>query len=436
MKYLFGLLCIALVPAQAQHIFPARGQSVNHVAVATTLGAATTTDGNGIDLHGGSPLLGTPTTYVIWYGNWAPSSPAVLIVNNFLANIGGSPYMGVNATYHDGSGVHVSGLVASGTQVYDAYSRGATITDADIQAIVAAHLGHDLPVDSNGIYFVLTSADVAESGPFGAFKSSYCGWHNQAVINGLPIRYSFVGDAGGSLSCLYQAVGPNGSSGGDGIANVAAHELEEAISDPDVSTGWYDSGGAENADKCAWQRLGAYSAGNGSLANMKLGGLDYMIQPNWVNAKGGGCVLSDTSATWPTISVLAPAPSTVFQCDSTNHFTITASVSAIDYLGNAIPQGPTGLYWQLGLQGSTADQRSGLGEGFLYYTSPQTLTESCVVPWNGLTYYISGGSVTARVSGFPNQASVAFTVKQYVIPPPPPPPCVSKNKNSNNCHTK
>jgi len=35
------------------------------------------------------------------------------------------------------------------------------------------------------------------------------------------------------------------------MVSVMAHELEETISDPNLNA-WYDSTGAENADKCAW----------------------------------------------------------------------------------------------------------------------------------------------------------------------------------------
>ena len=48
-----------------------------------------------------------------------------------------------------------------------------------------------LPKDTNGIYFVLTSADVnASSG----FCSQYCGWHSHGTISGSDIKYSFVGN--------------------------------------------------------------------------------------------------------------------------------------------------------------------------------------------------------------------------------------------------
>jgi len=77
----------------------------------------------------------------------------------------------------------------------------------------------------------------------------------------------------------------------DGMASIIAHELEEATTDPDLNA-WYDQRGEENADKCAWTFGGTSSAANGSQYNMVLGGRQYLIQQNWVNAKGGYCALS------------------------------------------------------------------------------------------------------------------------------------------------
>ena len=88
------------------------------------------------------------------------------------------------------------------------------------------------------------------------------------------------------------------------MASIVAHELEESISDPDLNA-WCDSQGNENADKCAWTFGATYTAGNGSLANMNLGGLDYLIQQNWVNASGGYC--AQKLPPTPIISSLTPA---------------------------------------------------------------------------------------------------------------------------------
>jgi len=141
----------------------------------------------------------------------------------------------------------------------------------------------------NGLYFVLTSTDVTKSG----FLTSYCGWHTNATIAGADIKYAFVGDPGTNGACSVQtSVSPNGNVGADAMASVVSHELEETATDPDLSA-WWDQRGYENADKCAWTFGTTYKVPNGSLANMTLGGLNFLIQRNWVNASGGYCALSD-----------------------------------------------------------------------------------------------------------------------------------------------
>jgi hypothetical protein len=75
------------------------------------------------------------------------------------------------------------------------------------------------------------------------------------------------------------------------MVSIVAHELEEAVSDPDLNA-WFDTRGQENADKCAWTFGTTYTTSNGSQANMNLGGHDYLVQQNWVNAGSGYCALS------------------------------------------------------------------------------------------------------------------------------------------------
>ncbi len=245
--------------------------------------------GNGISYHGGPVMTGTVKLYYIWYGNWSGNS-ATTILTDFANNIGGSPYWNINTTYTDAAGTHLSNSVTYGGSTTDAYSKGTSLADADIQAVVSAAItGNKLPKDTNGIYFVLTSADVnASSG----FCSKYCGWHTHGTIGGSDIKYSFVGNPDRCpSSCAAQTTSPNGNAGADGMASILAHEAEEAATDPDLNA-WYDNRGYENADKCAWTFGSTYTVANGSKANVKLGARDYYIQQNWVNANGGSCAMS------------------------------------------------------------------------------------------------------------------------------------------------
>ncbi|MEY2446934.1 MAG: hypothetical protein QOH79_410 [Acidimicrobiaceae bacterium] len=251
--------------------------------------AAPATGNNGIKYHGGPVILGTTHVYVIWYGNWPSSSTTPAIITTLLNNIGGSPYFNINTTYFNATRTRVTNSVALLGSINDSYSQGNVLTDAGVKTVVASAItANKLPSDANGLYFVLTSSDVAE--PSG-FLTQYCGWHDHGSIGGKDIKYSFVGDASLDPSaCMAQSPqSPNGNAAADGMASVIAHELEETTTDPDLNA-WYDGQGMENADKCAWTFGKLYTA-NGAKANMKFGGHDYLIQRNWVNASGGFCAL-------------------------------------------------------------------------------------------------------------------------------------------------
>ena len=241
---------------------------------------------NGISYHGGPVFTTAVKVYLIWYGNWTGNT-ATAILPTLVTGLSGSPYYRINTTYYDGAKRHVPNAVTLAGQTNDAYSQGASnLSDGSINAVVASAVSSNrLPKDPNGLYFVLTSSDVTKSG----FLTSYCGWHTHATIAGADIKYSFVGNPGTNGACSVQTtVSPNGNVGADAMASVVAHELEETATDPDLNA-WWDQRGYENADKCAWTFGTTYTVGNGSKANMTLGGLNFLIQRNWVNASGGYC---------------------------------------------------------------------------------------------------------------------------------------------------
>jgi len=259
----------------------------------TVEGHARTSGGTtvAITYHKGPVMLGTINVYYIWYGNWA-SNTGTTILTDLAQNLGGSPYWNINTTYYNASNVHLSNSVAYAGSTTDAYSLGTALTDANIQTIVSSAITSGrLPLDINGVYFVLTSADVnATSG----FCTQYCGWHTHGTISGLDVKYSFVGNPDRcptSCAATTTANSPNGNLGADGMASIISHELEETATDPDLNA-WYDRKGAENADKCAWTFGTTYTTSTGGLANMKLGARDFLIQQNWVNSGNGFCAKS------------------------------------------------------------------------------------------------------------------------------------------------
>ncbi len=230
-----------------------------------------------ITYHGG-PVMSMPTAYLIWYGNWnqgngsdTPGGQA--IVNDFLHGLSGSPYYVTNSSY-----AGVSGAFSVGGSTADAYSQGYNLSDRKVAAVVSNAInGHKLPLDSNGIYFVLTSSDVSESS---GFCSRYCGWHTYGTLSGTNVKYAFVGNPNRCLnSCSIQTNSPNGNAGVDGMVSVIAHELEESNTDPNLNA-WYDANGSEDADKCAWtfgQHL--QQTGSGAYYNMTLPTLSGSSRP-------------------------------------------------------------------------------------------------------------------------------------------------------------
>jgi hypothetical protein len=263
----------------------------------------TVVTGNGINYNGGPVMKGTVNAYVIWYGNWngtgSNTAATKSAIEHFLGTIGGSAIELVNTTYGDNTG-NVSGLVNFGGSTIVNSSKN--LSDRSLQSTVSSVLKSGaLPTDANGVYFVLSSSNINETS---GFCTRYCGFHTRATLNGADIKYSFVGNSDRCPSgCEIQATGPNSPAanvgGIDGMANVISHELEEAISDPDLNA-WFDSSGQENADKCNFN-FGATSTCNanglctpagtaaGAKYNQTFGNNDWMLQQNWRNSGGGAC---------------------------------------------------------------------------------------------------------------------------------------------------
>jgi hypothetical protein len=241
-------------------------------------------------------MLGTKNVYYIWYGNWA-NNTALTILPFLASNIGGSAYFNINTTYYDANGNHVSNSVTYQGSITDDYSQGNSLSDDAVRTILTdaltsgnPHQSGILPLDPNGIYFVLTSADVFENS---GFCSQYCnGFHRYVTMGNVDAKYAFIGNPDQCPStCEFQTISPNNNPGADAMASSIAHFLDELVTDP-LGTAWYDGQGRENATKCDGQYGTTAIAGNGSQYNIVLNGMQFLIQENWVNDGFGYCSLS------------------------------------------------------------------------------------------------------------------------------------------------
>jgi len=57
----------------------------------------------------------------------------------------------------------------------------------------------------------------------------------------------------------------------------------EAITDPDVSTGWYDAAGFENGDECAYVYGTPVGGSAGTFYNQSINGGHYLTQEEFSN---------------------------------------------------------------------------------------------------------------------------------------------------------
>jgi Phosphate-induced protein 1 conserved region len=258
---------------------------------------------NGIDYHGG-PVMNAPhgtNVYFIWYGNWSnDTTPAILTY--FIKHLGGTAYFNITSSYYDynpgGEKDPVVNRVNYGGSITDNYSLGSSLTDNDVGNIVGFAIGDGapvgyprLPVDPNGLYLVLTSADVTEQ----EFCVNFCAWHGYGIDpnTGLDIKVGHIGNSNQCPSaCSWQNPSPNNNPAADDAANMVAHEVSETVTDPLLSAWWRTSDGSEMGDLCQWTFGKEKLLPNGSTYNLKFGGRPYHIQRLWVNARGGYCALA------------------------------------------------------------------------------------------------------------------------------------------------
>jgi len=107
-------------------------------------------------------------------------------------------------------------------------------------------------------------------------NAQYCAWHSAGTCGGTPVQFAFFFNLDGDPGCDPQDTSGLHSQGLAALANVSAHELSEARSDPASPGAWYDGSGAENGDKCAWT-FGA------PLVTLT-GGTKWKLQGEWSNA--------------------------------------------------------------------------------------------------------------------------------------------------------
>jgi serine protease len=234
-------------------------------------------------LYNGGPVQPATKIYLVFWGSaWNSSSGdpdhMKAYVTNFLTAAEGSKWLATVTQYYQLSGstktfvgnssITIGSWVDTGSAPPKHPSQGNLASEAQRGA---AHFGN-YTVDAS--YVVVSPHGIKPSG----FGTSYCAWHSTTTANSHTIAYTnlpYMPDAGGT--CGAGSVTSPGTL--DGVSIVEGHEQAETETDPHLNA-WYDSGGSEIGDKCAWIGL---------IKNSNAGG--YPTQPLWSNASHS-CVQS------------------------------------------------------------------------------------------------------------------------------------------------
>jgi hypothetical protein len=291
--------------------------------------------------HGG-PVIQSNTTRLIFWGSF--STDYINTITKYFQDVAADSQTHSNTNVYSTDPQYTDG---SGPAAYDSTFGGAwndtttavpnhcsseyagtnatisgCVLDTDIQNEVLNAMSQPTNVGwtagLNNIYFVFTPQNVGscvDSTSKDCAFTDYCAYHWYFTPGGgTPVVYAnqpYTDTSG--VGTLYAHACDSGqqpnNNWADSTINVASHEHNEAVTDPEGNA-WYDSQGYEDGDKCAWNFGTALGGAQGSQWNQVINGDHYYLQQEWDNATSG-CVLNTTPPPPPppppTISGFSPA---------------------------------------------------------------------------------------------------------------------------------
>jgi hypothetical protein len=217
--------------------------------------------------HGGKIMPTAVTKAIFWGTSWGTyTGDKITGLDAFYTGFSNSNYAKTSDEY-TGTNGQVGASTTHQGHVVDTTAAVGGANTAPILAEVSKMITTPDP-SGNGYYPVYTDIPRGNAG--------YCAWHSAGTAHGVTVQFAFFFKLDGDPGCDPTDASGLHSQGLAALANVSAHELSEARSDPASPGAWYDSAGAENGDKCAWTfnvPLVTFSDGN-----------KWKVQGEWSNA--------------------------------------------------------------------------------------------------------------------------------------------------------
>jgi hypothetical protein len=394
--------------------------------------------------HGGSVMV-TNKTYTVF---WLPSGQYMQsgyqsTVNQYFTDVAHDSGMPTNVyaastqyTQNGNTNVQYASTFAGTATDTSAFpingctpSGGETVclSDAQLQAELKKVIGQQgWQISNTNMFFIFTPRNVGSCSQGSCTFTTYCAYHGTAT----PANGQFIyANMPYSVTTLPQYTGscnpgqfPN-SNDADATINVTSHEHNEAITDPQLNA-WYDGGGYENGDKCAWY-FGSVSGPNGAEYNQTINGHHYYLQLEFSNDTGsnGGCVQTHPivggGGGGPTITSFSPTSGQVGQAVDIQGTNFTGATS-VKFNGTPDPS-----YVVNSSSDISAHVPTGATSGFITVTTPSgtgtSSTQFVVSSANGPTvssFQPTSGPVGTNVSitgtGFTGATAVTFNGTQAV----------------------
>jgi hypothetical protein len=219
--------------------------------------------------HGGKIMTTASTQAIFWGASWNNASFASDKVSGLDTWYAGHN----NANYAKASDEYAgsNGQVGAATSHLGHLVDGSTAAGGNNTSVILAEVCKMVASpEPNGNGYYAVYSDVKRG------SAQYCAYHSAGTCHGVAVQFAFFFNLDGDSGCDPQDTSGLHSQGLTALANVTAHELSEARTDPASPGAWYDGAGQENGDKCAW----TFGAPLVTLSN----GTQWKLQGEWSNA--------------------------------------------------------------------------------------------------------------------------------------------------------
>jgi hypothetical protein len=223
--------------------------------------------------HGGKIMPTAVSKAIFWGPSWSNSTFAgdkITGLDSFYTGHSNSNYARTVDEYTGTNGTVAPTTTHQGHVIDTSTATGGANTSAILAEVCKQITAGNIVPDAggNGYYPVYTDVKRGNAG--------YCAYHSAGTCGGKAVQFAFFFNLDGDAGCDPQDTTTGHSQGLAALANVTAHEMSEARSDPTSPGAWYDSSGEENGDKCAW----TFNVASVTIAN----GTKWKLQGEWSNA--------------------------------------------------------------------------------------------------------------------------------------------------------